>query len=71
MRCHYLVFAEEASKKHPFPNPCSYRTALTHYLDITSRPRTHILKDLAEYCSDPADKEKLLTMASSTDEGKV
>jgi len=62
---------EEASKKHPFPNPCSYRTALTHYLDITSRPRTHILKELADYCSDPAEKERLLLMASSSDEGKA
>ncbi|KYQ51963.1 NADPH--cytochrome P450 reductase [Trachymyrmex zeteki] len=62
---------EESSKKHPFPCPCSYRTALTHYLDITSNPRTHILKELAEYATDPADKEKLKLMASTTAEGKA
>lgn len=62
---------EEASKKHPFPNPCSYRTALRHYVDINSQPRTHILKDLAEYCSDPAEKDKLLLMSTSSEEGKV
>lgn len=62
---------EESSKKHPFPCPCTYRTALTHYLDITSNPRTHILKELAEYASDPADKEKLKLMASTTVEGKA
>ncbi|KAG5345231.1 NCPR reductase, partial [Acromyrmex charruanus] len=62
---------EESSKKHPFPCPCSYRTALTHYLDITSNPRTHILKELAEYATDPADKEKLKLMASTTAEGKT
>ncbi|XP_020298213.1 NADPH--cytochrome P450 reductase isoform X2 [Pseudomyrmex gracilis] len=62
---------EESTKKHPFPCPCSYRTALTHYLDITSNPRTHILKELAEYASDPADKEKLKLMASTTVEGKA
>ncbi|XP_033224319.1 NADPH--cytochrome P450 reductase isoform X5 [Belonocnema kinseyi] len=62
---------EESTKKHPFPCPCSYRTALTHYLDITGHPRTHILKELAEYCSDPADKEKLKLMASTTTEGKA
>ncbi|XP_011883330.1 PREDICTED: NADPH--cytochrome P450 reductase isoform X1 [Vollenhovia emeryi] len=62
---------EESTKKHPFPCPCSYRTALTHYLDITSNPRTHVLKELAEYTSDPADKEKLKLMASTTAEGKA
>ncbi|XP_011134999.1 NADPH--cytochrome P450 reductase isoform X1 [Harpegnathos saltator] len=62
---------EESSKKHPFPCPCSYRTALTHYLDITSNPRTHILKELAEYATEPTDKEKLKLMASTTVEGKA
>lgn len=45
---------EDSSKKHPFPCPCTYRTALSHYVDITALPRTHILKELAEYTSDPA-----------------
>ncbi|XP_029659930.1 NADPH--cytochrome P450 reductase isoform X1 [Formica exsecta] len=62
---------EESTKKHPFPCPCSYRTALTHYLDITSNPRTHVLKELAEYATDPADKEKLKLMALTTAEGKA
>ncbi|KAG8042739.1 hypothetical protein G9C98_005379 [Cotesia typhae] len=62
---------EESTKKHPFPCPCSYRTALTHYIDITSNPRTHVLKELAEYCSDPKDKERLKLMASTTAEGKA
>ncbi|KAG7278949.1 hypothetical protein CRUP_036600 [Coryphaenoides rupestris] len=34
---------EESNKKHPFPCPTSYRTALTHYLDITHPPRTNAL----------------------------
>ncbi|VEN47886.1 unnamed protein product [Callosobruchus maculatus] len=62
---------EESSKKHPFPCPCSYRTALSHYVDITQNPRTHVLKELAEYCSDPADKEKLKLMSSTSAEGKA
>lgn len=33
--------------------------------------RTHILKELADYAADPAEKEKLLFMASRTDEGKA
>ncbi|XP_050531790.1 NADPH--cytochrome P450 reductase [Daktulosphaira vitifoliae] len=61
---------EESSKKHPFPCPCTYRTALTYYLDITSNPRTHIMKELAEYATDPKEQEKLKLMASSTPEGK-
>lgn len=44
---------------------------MTHYLDITGNPHTHILKELAEYASDPADKEKLKLMASTTVEGKA
>ncbi|KAL3267720.1 hypothetical protein HHI36_006850 [Cryptolaemus montrouzieri] len=62
---------EESSKKHPFPCPCSYRTALTHYLDITGNPRTHVLKELSEYCSDQADKDKLKLMAGTSAEGKA
>ncbi|XP_064612724.1 NADPH--cytochrome P450 reductase-like isoform X2 [Liolophura sinensis] len=62
---------EEASKKHPFPCPCSYRTALSHYLDITSPPHKHILKELAEYAGDPKDKEFLLNISANTPEGKT
>lgn len=62
---------EDSSKKHPFPCPCTYRTALSHYVDITALPRTHVLKELAEYTSDPAEKEKLKLMSSTCDEGKM
>lgn len=62
---------EESSKKHPFPCPCSYRTALTHYLDITMNPRTHVLKELSEYATDPEEKEKLKLMSSTSPEGKA
>lgn len=43
---------QESSKKHPFPCPTTYRTALSHYIEITALPRTHILRELAEYCTD-------------------
>lgn len=62
---------EEASKKHPFPCPCTYRTALSHYLDITSVPRTHVLRELAEYAGEEKDKEFLLQITSPTPEGKA
>lgn len=60
----------ESSKKHPFPCPTTYRTALTHYLEITALPRTHILRELVEYCSDEKDKEFLRLISSTTPEGK-
>ena len=61
----------DSSKKHPFPCPTTYRAALTHYLEITALPRTHIIKELAEYCSDEKDKEFLKMMSSTTPEGKA
>lgn len=61
----------DSSKKHPFPCPTTYRVALTHYIEITALPRTHIIKELAEYCSDEKDKEFLKLMASTTPEGKA
>ncbi|XP_005109646.1 NADPH--cytochrome P450 reductase [Aplysia californica] len=61
---------EDASKKHPFPCPCSYRTALTHYVDIMNPPRTHVLGELAEYTEVAKDKEFLQKMTQATEEGK-
>lgn len=61
----------DSSKKHPFPCPTTYRAALTHYLEITALPRTHILKELVEYCSDEKDKEFLKLMSSTSVEGKA
>lgn len=61
----------DSSKKHPFPCPTTYRTALTHYIEITAIPRTHILKELAEYCTDEKEKEELRIMSSTTPEGKA
>jgi len=62
---------EDSHRKHPFPCPCSYRTALTHYLDITCLPYTHVLKEISDYASDPKEKEMLKLMGSSTPEGKT
>ena len=62
---------DEATKKHPFPCPTTYRTALTYYVDINSTPRTHVLRELAEYASDTKDKEFILKITSPSEEGKV
>lgn len=61
---------EDSSKKHPFPCPTTYRTALSHYVDITSIPRTHVLKEISEYASNEEDKKMLKMMATSSEEGK-
>nr|AXQ06577.1 NADPH cytochrome P450 reductase [Zygaena filipendulae] len=62
---------QESTKKNPFPCPTSYRTALSHYVEITALPRTHILRELAEYCSDEEDKKMLILMATNSQEGKA
>ena len=61
---------EDATRKNPFPCPTTYRTALSYYVDITAIPRTHILKELAEYTSDPKEKEMLVLMSGTSQEGK-
>lgn len=70
-KCSSPLPAEESNKKHPFPCPTSYRTALTYYLDITNPPRTNVLYELAQYASEPSEQEHLRKMASSSGEGKV
>ena len=62
------ICLELASKRHPFPCPTSYRTALTYYVDITSTPRTHVLKELIDYAQDEKDKEFLQKMTDSSEE---
>lgn len=62
---------DQASKKHPFPCPTTYRTALSHYVDITSPPRTNVLRELADYASDQSEREFLLNITSATEQGKV
>jgi len=41
-----------------------------HYVDIVALPRTHILKELAKYAEDPAERDKLLLMADTSAEGR-
>ncbi|KAG8182223.1 hypothetical protein JTE90_002654 [Oedothorax gibbosus] len=61
---------EDSTKKHPFPCPTTYRTALMHYVDITSIPRTHVLKEIADYAKDEEHKKMLKMMGTSSEEGK-
>lgn len=68
---HCFQFVEDAQKKNPFPCPCSYRTALKYYLDISSLPNTQILKEIAQYATDENEKALLTLMGSYSEEGKV
>ena len=61
---------EDATRKNPFPCPTTYKTALSHYVDITAIPRTHVLKELADYTTDLTEKSKLIMMSETTQEGK-
>ena len=67
----FSFLTEQASKQHPFPCPTTYRTALSYYVDITSSPRTNVLRELAEYATNPEHKDFLLRITSATEEGKV
>ena len=48
----------------PFPCPCTLRDALTKHLDINAAPRRALLVALAEMAEAPADKERLVSLAS-------
>ncbi|KAI6649241.1 NADPH--cytochrome P450 reductase [Oopsacas minuta] len=61
---------ELATKKHPFPCPCSFRTALTHYIDLTSLPKTHLIKELSNHTLDPSEKENILELTESSEQGR-
>lgn len=66
-----LALSEDSPKKNPFPCPTTYRTALLHYVDIASTVKTHVLRELAEYATDPEDRQFLLNITDSTEEAKV
>ncbi len=53
-----------AGYKHPFPNPCTVRTLLSRYTDLTQTLRKSDLKALAAYCTDPLDVSALLRLSS-------
>ena len=53
-----------AKKQTPFPCACSYRVALTHYVDISSLPGHNILQEFVQYAGDDAEKQRLEHMVS-------
>jgi len=60
----------DASKKHPFPCPCSYRTALLHYVDIAMPVKSNVLVQLLKYCTAPEDTAKLQSLIGNSEENR-
>lgn len=48
----------------------SFRTALTHHIEVTAVPQLHFLKALTEYCTDESDRKFLELISSATRDGK-
>ena len=59
-----------ASKQHPFPCPSTYRTALMHYVDITSTVKQHVLTELIGHTKDDADLKLLKGVLENNEAGK-
>eukprot|EP00045_Choanoeca_perplexa_P009046 m.85591 g.85591 ORF g.85591 m.85591 type:complete len:656 (+) comp14725_c0_seq1:55-2022(+) len=51
-------------KKSPFPCPCTYRTALMHYVELTHQPSVTLMAELAQYASNEQEKNKLEHLVS-------
>jgi NADPH-ferrihemoprotein reductase len=49
--------------KAVFPTPCTVRQALTNYVDLSGIPRKSVLKALAAFAQNAADKDRLLFLA--------
>ena len=60
--------AEDSSKKHPFPCPTTYGTALSHYVDICTPVKSHVLRELANHTTDEQQRQRLLDVSSPSDE---
>ncbi|EGD80198.1 cytochrome P450 reductase [Salpingoeca rosetta] len=56
----YLKATDEYAKKQtPFPCACTFRTALTHYVDICALPGHNIIQELVQYAQDEEEKSRL------------
>lgn len=58
------------AKTNIIPCPCTYRTAFTHYIDITSSPRVQPLREMSAYVTSEEDKKFLELLCSSSPEGR-
>ncbi|EDQ90706.1 uncharacterized protein MONBRDRAFT_16143 [Monosiga brevicollis MX1] len=51
-------------KSTPFPCPCTYRTALSHYVELTHTPSLNIIAEMVQYAKDEQQKERLAFLCS-------
>lgn len=51
-------------KRQPFPCPCTYRTALTHYVELTQQPGFNVLGELVQYANDEKEAARLKFLVS-------
>ncbi len=63
-RC--FTFVAQGTQSLPFPVPCSFRTAFTHYLDITSPPRFDVLRLLSASCDSDSTRDFINTLLSDS-----
>lgn len=58
------------AKNNLIPCPCTYRTAFTYYVDISSSPRVQPLREMSSYVTAEEDKKFLELICSSSPEGR-
>jgi NADPH-ferrihemoprotein reductase len=61
--------ASKGKFKHPIPSPISVKTYLTRFCDLQSALRKRQLKDLAQFCNNEDNKNKLIFLSGN--EGKT
>jgi NADPH-ferrihemoprotein reductase len=63
----YFELTSEKGGAHPFPNPCTVRTALSRYLDLSAPPKKPLVKTLAVFAKEDGDRQKLMELGNSKD----
>jgi NADPH-ferrihemoprotein reductase len=59
-----------SSRRSPFPCPCSFRTALTHYVDFKAPLPVNTIKFLAQHTNSPEERHNLLGKIEPTNNEK-
>jgi len=60
----------DAGTRPVLPGPCSYRTAFTHYLDISGPLKQKHIKELTQYATDVKDREFLERISGKDGKGE-
>lgn len=60
-----IYFSVEANAK-PIVGPCTIRQLLSQWCEISTPPRKSLIKVLAKFAKEPAEKEKLMELSDET-----